>query len=264
MWKVQSQPRNPNAYVPDLKAQLPPLKIYSPSIWLEFCRPEFLEPFIANKKPHEILKSPTARLDGHPRVVQFYRNHETPDTSLFGNFETCPNLVSITFGKSRFEFTNAECAFQASKVLLMHEAGAVDTSAAQQWIEALRLSADGEEAWPTIRNINKELNARANVAFAKHWHTVSRDVMFAVVRAKMTQNPVYAAALLSQRGKVLIENSGDQRGDWSISPNHGYVGGSAGMNWLGNALMESIADPDVAAAALLSPIPPERFCRRAA
>ena len=264
MWKVPVQPKNPRAYVPDFKAVLPPLKIYPRSIWSEFCSPEFLESFTANKHPHDILKLSTARLSGHPQVVQFYRNHETPDTALFGNFEPCPNSVAVSFGKARFEFTNSECAFQAAKVLVMLEASSIAEPAAEAWIEALSLAADGEKAWPTIKRINGELCSSQNLAISNHWHTVSRDVMFAVVRAKMSQNPIYAAALVSQRGKVLIENSGDQRGNWSISPNHGYVGGSSGINWLGNALMEAAADPAVLDAAALSPIPLEQFCHSAA
>ncbi len=137
----------------------------------------------------------------------------------------------------------------------MLRSGAIGKPQSDEWIEALRRSADGEAAWPTIKRINAALPA----ALYQGWGATNRDIMLAIVTAKMSQNPVFAAALLSQRNKAMLENSGDQRGNWSISPNHGYAGGSDGINWLGNALMEAAASPAVLAAAALSPIPPERF-----
>jgi predicted NAD-dependent protein-ADP-ribosyltransferase YbiA (DUF1768 family) len=255
MWKLETQPKNSSAYVPDLSGPLPQLKVYPLSSWEEFFTPEYLEPFSANAWPHDVLKLPTARLNGHPRAVQFYRNHETPDTALFGNFEPCPNLVTVSFGQSCIAFTNSESAFQAAKVDFMFRFDTVSKPQSDVWIEALRSSRDGETAWPTIKRINAALPAELH----ERWSATSRDIMLAVVTAKFSQNPVFAAALVSQRGKAMLENSGDQAGNWSISPNRGYAGGPSGINWLGNALMEAAASPAVVAAAALSPIASERF-----
>ena len=207
-----------------------------------------LTQFKPTEKKDRAITNPSARLDGDASCVQFYREREAPGTAIFGNFHECqPNGVTIRLGTKVLRFQHAEAAFHAAKLQFLVSKGKLRQDEADAIITKLQTTKNGDEACPIINSSVKDALNKSGEA--SNWGAVSSKIMKEIVKAKFTQNPSLAKTLVSQRGKVMIENSGDIQGKWSISPNHRNAGNHNEINVLGDILIQLYADLDVIKAA---------------
>lgn len=216
---------------------LPECRVQYKELWGPYCTGQYLNPFNPTANTRGALCFQTAKLDS-PNVIQFYRDIESPETALFGNFEHCPCGIKLAIGGAQRNFKNAEAAFQAVKVDWLCDQGKISRKDADKLIEELEKTPTGHQACPLIKGANEIIT---RFKLGKVWGALAPNVMMAVVKAKFTQDPVFAQTLVAQRGKALIENSGNKEGVWSISPGNGFKG----SNLLGDILMQLCNDPDV-------------------
>jgi hypothetical protein len=226
-----------------------------------------IKPFSVRRVPRTVINDSSTRLDGDDKFVQFYREGETDYTQVFGNFSHCPNGVTVDFpGMGPLRFGNTEALFQALKIQFLLNRG-FPVPDPGKIIKDLQ-KANGDGAWDINKKSIKPLFSKSNVG--SEWGPVSFQIMMEICKAKFTQNPDMAAALVSQRGKLMVEHSGDKPGSWSVSRSGPHPHGKGmdpsepptGKNWLGGVMMELYEDPDVIRAARDSKIKPGQFNRK--
>ena len=167
------------------------------------------------------------------KVVEFYREKETPATKELGNFHPAP--IKFTFHGEEHLFQNAEAAFQAVKVMHMFDN---DPNAAVV-IGQLKDARRGDEAFAIMQEFNAKLQSDKNLG--RLWGTISQQVMYQILMAKFTQNPELREKLLSTGDKPLIENTGGfgKQTDWGVNTSGENAG--KGKNQLGR-LLEVVRD----------------------